>query len=297
MPYAVKETVSNLWRNRLMTLAAILTVAVSLSLVGAALLLNQGVSRAVGKWRGGVELIVYMTPAGQPAPAATPAQIQAVRQQLSRDPEVKSFHYVGPAQSYQEAKQYFSSQPDLLKVLKPDDLPTSFRVVLRHADQAGALGRRFGHQPGVYRVLYNRQAVDAMLRVTDVMQIVIVALAVILALSALVLILNAIRVAIFARRREVAVMKLVGATNWFIRVPFMLEGLVQGLVGALVAAGAVFGMGHLVSYLIAHYQAHLFSYALVTGHQVLLTAVAVIVLGAVIGTGASVLGVRRFLEV
>lgn len=289
--YVVRETANNLWRNRLMTLAAILTVAVSLSLVGAALLLNQGVGRAVGKWRGGVELIVFMQP------KATATQTEAIRTQVKADPEVKSFHFVDKDQSYQEFKQQFANQPDLVQSVTPNDLPPSFRMVLRNANDAKAVGAQFNDQPGVYRVVYNRQAVDAMLKVTNILQIVIVVLAVVLLLSALVLILNAIRMAIFARRREVAVMKLVGATNWFIRVPFMLEGMVQGVIGALLAAAAIFGLSDLVGYVINHFQANLFRSALVTGHQVLMTQILVVIIGAVVGAGASALGVRRFLEV
>ncbi|MGH9062776.1 MAG: permease-like cell division protein FtsX [Acidimicrobiales bacterium] len=289
--YVVRETASNLWRNRLMTLAAVLTVAVSLSLVGAALLLNQGVGRAVGKWKGGVQLILFMQP------AASPSQSQAIETQLSSDPEVKTFHYVDHAQSYKEFKQYYANNPDLTGVVTPNELPPSYRVVLRNANEAGSVGSQFNNQPGVLRVEYNRKAVDAMLKVTNIMQVVIWVLAVVLLLSASVLILNAIRMAIFARRREVAVMKLVGATNWFIRVPFMLEGMVQGVIGAVVAAVAVLGLERLASYVIDHFQANLLRPALVTGHQVLLIQIFVVVMGAIIGAGGSALAVRRFLEV
>lgn len=289
--YVVRETASNLWRNRLMTLAAVLTVAVSLSLVGAALLLNQGVSSAVGKWRGGVELIVFMHP------NASASQGQAIRAQLSGDPEVKSYRYFDKAQSYQEFKHDFASQPDLVQSVTPGELPPSYRIVLRDANEAKVVGAQFDNQPGVLQVQYNRQAVDAMLKVTGIAQAVILALAVILLLSASVLILNAIRMAIFARRREVAVMKLVGATNWFIRVPFMLEGTVQGVIGAVVAAGAVVGLQHLVSYVINHFQAHLLQGVLVSGHEVLVTQLFVVAMGAIVGGGGSALAVRRFLEV
>ncbi len=289
--YVIKETATNLWRNRLMTLAAVLTVAVSLSLVGAALLLNQGVGRAVGQWKGGVQLLIFMQA------KATPSQINAIQTQLKGDPEVKSISFVNQAQSYAEFKQYFANQPALTKVVTPANLPPSFRVVLTDANEAASVGGQFSNQPGVYQVQYNRKAVDEMLQVTNILQVVIVVLAVVLLLSASVLILNAIRMAIFARRREVAVMKLVGATNWFIRLPFMLEGLIQGLLGALVAAVAVIGLQHLVAYTINHFHAHLFAAAEVTGGQVLTTEIFVILVGAIVGAGGSALAVRRFLEV
>ena len=92
-------------------------------------------------------------------------------------------------------------------------------------------------------------------------------------------------------------MKLVGATNWFIRLPFMLEGLIQGLLGALVAAVAVIGLQHLVSYTINHFHANLLVAAEVTGGQVVTTEIFVILVGAIVGAGGSALAVRRFLEV
>lgn len=289
--YVVRETASNLWRNRLMTLAAVLTVAVSLSLVGSALLLKQGVSQAVGQWKGGVQLLIFMQP------TAPLSQINAIGAELKADTAVKSISFVDQAQSYAEFRRYFPNQPALTSVVTPSNLPPSFRIVLNDANEAPAVGGQFANQPGVYSVQFNRKAVDEMLSVTNILQVVIVVVAVVLLLSATVLILNAIRMAIFARRREVAVMKLVGATNWFIRLPFMLEGFIQGLLGALVAVVAVIGLQHLVSYTINHFHAHLFAAAEVTGGQLATTEIIVVLVGVLVGAGGSALAVRRFLEV
>ncbi|MGH9129230.1 MAG: cell division protein FtsX [Acidimicrobiales bacterium] len=289
--YVVRETANNLWRNRLMTLAAVLTVAVSLSLVGAALLLNQGVGRVVGYWKGGVQLIIFMKP------TASTSQVKAIGVQLKGDPQVKSTNFVNHNQSYSEFVKDFANQPALTGVVKPGDLPPSYRVMLNNANEAGSVAAQFKNQPGVLSAQYNRQAVNQMLKVTGILQVVIWVLAVVLLLSASVLILNAIRMAIFARRREVAVMKLVGATNWFIRIPFMLEGLIQGLLGAIVAGLAVVGLQHLVSYTINHFHASLLAAAEVSGGQVVTIEVFVVLMGAIVGAGGSALAVRRFLEV
>ena len=105
---------------------------------------------------------------------------------------------------------------------------------------------QFSGQPGVYQVTAPEQQIRQMNRAIRILQIVFLVLALVLLLSAGVLILNTIRMAIFARRREVSVMKLVGATNWFIRVPFITEGFIQGLLGSGVAMLAVTGAAHLV---------------------------------------------------
>ncbi len=289
--YVARETASNLWRNRLMTIAAILTVAVSLALVGAALLLKQGVATATIQWRGNVNLSIFLQP------SVSNSQRNAIGHELSSDPRVKSIRYVNQQQSYDEMKKLFANQPDLVNSLGPKDLPPSYRVVLRNASQASAVGDDYQTQPGVKTVSYPGQEIQTMLRVTRVLQIVFFSVAIVLLLSASVLILNAIRMAIYARRREVAVMKLVGATNWFIRVPFMLEGFFQGLVGAVAASGIVLLLRWLLDYAVQHDDVQLLRPLVVTGHDVLLTNILVLIVGSIVGAIGSALAVRRFLEV
>lgn len=288
--YVARETASNLWRNRLMTIAAMLTVAVSLSLVGAALLFKQGVSVATIKWRGGVNLAVFMQP------SVANSQQTAVGHELSGDPSIRTCHYMNHQQSYQEMKRLFPNQPDMVSAVTPQDLPPSYRCQLRDANEASAVAAEYNHQPGVLTTQYPGQQVKTMLRVTNVLQVAFLVVAIILLLSATVLILNTIRLAIFSRRREVAVMKLVGATNWFIRIPFMLEGLVQGLIGAVVAFGVVVGLHALLDDLGSGNQGIL-SGIHVSLHDTVITGVLVLVVGAAVGAVGSALAVRRFLEV
>src|SRR5207302_4504326 len=125
-----------------------------------------------------------------------------------------------------------------------DNIPPSFRVVPRHAEEVDLIGERFKDRPGVQPppngVVYARDTIKALLSITNLVQLLLWVVAGGLLLAATLLILNTIRTAIFARRREVEVMKLVGASNWFIRVPFMVEGLVQGVVGAAGAFAAIY---------------------------------------------------------
>ena len=289
--YVVRETAGNLWRNRLMSLAAMLTIAVSLALVGSALLIKQGVATSTIAWRGGVQLLVFMQP------NASPAQNRAINVELKQMNQVQSYTYVDKAQSYQEFRRYFANQPDLLNAATESQIPPSYRVVLKNPAEAPAVGSIFNGEAGVKAVEYNSAAIRTLERVSSIAQAVIIGLAIVLLLSASVLILNVIRVAIFSRRREVMVMKLVGATNWFIRVPFMLEGFTQGVLGAVIAGGAVIGIRSLFNYLIQHYRVQLLNGFVLTGHDVLMTELVVLLIGIVVGTGGSALAVRRYLEV
>lgn len=288
--YVARETATNLWRNRLMTIAAVLTMATSLTLVGSALLLKQGAAKASLKWERGTQVSVFMQP------DATAAQKQSVGTQLKGLPYVHSCTFWTKARSYAEAKRLLG--PTAFSVLSPADMPTSYRCTPSKPADALLVMKQFKGYPGVYKVKAPVEQIHTMQKTVTVLQWVFIGIASVLLLSAAVLILNTIRMAIFARRREVAVMKLVGATNWFIRVPFMVEGTIQGMLGAFVAAGFVFLLHLLLNAWgnPAHPDAVLTQMRLSTW-EVAATDLLVVFLGMVIGALGSALAIRRFLEV
>ncbi|MCL4446368.1 MAG: ABC transporter permease [Actinobacteria bacterium] len=289
--YVARETASNLWRNRLMTVAAVLTVAVSLSLVGAALLLKQGAAKAAVDWQRGTQVTVWMNPnAGQ-------NEVNAVSLQLRQLSYVhQPCSYKNKQQNYNQAKQLLT--PDEIQAVTVADMPTSFWCTPNQPQEARAVIAHFSGQAGVRNVTAPLQQIHTEEEVIHVLQWVFLLVAVVLLVSATVLILNTIRMAIFARRREVSVMKLVGATNWFIRVPFMSEGMVQGLVGSLVAAGVVYGL-HLVFNHLGNPNnpQAVFTLMRMSGWEVVATDGVVVVLGVLIGTLGSAVAIRRFLDV
>jgi len=288
LDYVARETASNLWRNRLMTIAAILTVAVSLSLVGTALLLKQGVGQATTQWQHGVSVELFLKP------SVSASQKSAVQQQLHQLPYVQSCVFRSQAFDFNEAKHLLS--PDEAQALTAGSTPSSERCVLNNPSQAQAIAKQFDGYPGVRDVESPNQAIKNMESVTKILQWVFLILALILLLSASVLILNTIRLAIFARRREVSVMKLVGATNWFIRIPFMFEGVVQGLLGAIVATVVVFGLHEVLDALGNGQTTNIWYQMRLSTHQVVFTSLEVLLVGVLIGSVGSALGIRRFLD-
>jgi cell division transport system permease protein len=290
--YVSREAATNLWRNRLMTVAAILTVAVSLALVGSALLLKQGASQATVQWQNGVQAIVWVNPG-----ASTP-QANSIGGELKDSPYVKTCAYRTQTYDYDEAKQLLPA--DELDATSLADYPSSYRCVLNDPSQAPAVYQQFTGKPGVYGVKYPGQQIKTMQSVIHILQWVFLSVAVVLLLSASVLILNTIRMAIFARRREVSVMKLVGATNWFIRLPFMAEGMIQGLLGAAVAVLVVlalyWGIGLNATKTAAN-QGNIIAQMSLGGWEVAGTCILVAVVGVVVGVVGSAFAVRRFLDV
>jgi cell division transport system permease protein len=288
--YAVRETSSNLWRNRLMTMAAVLTVAVSLALVGAALLLKQGAANAEAEWQRGTQVTIWMSP------TASQSEIRAVGTQLETLPYVNSCVYRDKNYDYAEARRLLT--PSEFSVLSLQDMPTSYRCTPDQPQDAQIVANRFGNQPGVDQVAAPFQQIHSMEQTITVLQWVFLIVAVVLLLSAAVLILNTIRLAIFARRREVSVMKLVGATNWFIRVPFMSEGVIQGLLGSLVASAVVFGLHEWLNALgNPNNPNSVLAQMRLSGWEVFWTAAVLVVVGVGIGAAGSYAAIRRFLDV
>jgi len=290
--YVSREAATNLWRNRLMTAAAILTVAVSLALVGSALLLKQGASKATVRWQDGVQTIVFVKP-NAPVPLS-----KSIGTQLSQSPYVKSCVFRSQVYDFNEARAIEPSDEFAATTLS--DYPPSYRCVLNDPSQATAVYQEFVGKPGVFDVKYPSQQIKTMQSVIRILQWVFLSVAVILLLSASVLILNTIRMAIFARRREVSVMKLVGATNWFIRLPFMAEGLIQGLLGAgvavLVVLALYWGIG-LNTPKTAANQGNIIAQMSLGGWEVAGTCILVVLVGVGVGVVGSAFAVRRFLDV
>ncbi len=291
LAYALRETVQNLRRNLVLTGASMMTVAVSLSLVGASFLLGYGVDNVTQRWQGGIEFEIFLNE------TITPEQRERIQRELDVNPDVARAEFVSQEQQFELFKVLFADQPEYLETVTAEVLPPSFRVEpsIADADVIKALGDRFEAEPGVKTVVFAEETVRTLLRVSGITQSVIFTVAAVLLFAAALLIFNTIRTAIFARRREIEVMKLVGATNWFIRVPFMLEGLLQGLAGASVAFGIVYLVRNAAQDAIRGVP--LFDGFVVVSSQVATTGVLTILLGAGIGAIGAGVAVTKFLDV
>src|SRR5712692_8305924 len=231
--YFARETLVSLRRNVLMTIAGITTVAVSLSLFGGILLLSRWVDHGTEKIKGGVTLEIFMNV------KATQPQVDGVRTNLKSDPNVRSFRHLNKDDAYAEFKRIFRRNPDLVSSITAADLPESFRVAPKKAELTDTVKNEFETQQGVESVSAPGDTLKGIIDATNTVRYIFVVISLVLLASSLFLIVNTIRLATFARRREIEVMKLVGASNWFVRVPFMAEGLVQGLIGAGLAVAVV----------------------------------------------------------
>ena len=229
--YVLRETGQNLWRNILLAVATVVTVGVSLAMFGGFMLFQVAVDSATARWQDGVEFIVWMnTDAGTD-------EDSSVRNQLDESPGVERWEYVDREQSYEEFQEFFEDTPEVLDIFTAEGVPPYFRVVPTDPDPdvVEELGSQFKGKPGVRTVTFAGDVIRDVQNLSNRAGRVLFIGSIILLGASTLLILNTLAVAISNRRAEIEIMRLVGATKWFIRVPFMLEGLVQGLLGALVA--------------------------------------------------------------
>ncbi len=270
-------------------------MGVSLALFGSTLLVGQGVDNVSQRWSDGIEVIAFLKA------DVTPEQRDAIEEFIKDSPEVGKWRYVDLEESHQEALRLFERNEALrTKIENGSRVPDSYRLSPESKDVnlMRSLGDQLLALPGVELVTDELESVKTLTAVSHFAQLAMLVVGIGLLVAALLLILNAIRMAMFARRREIEVMKLVGATNWFIRVPFMMEGIVQGLVGALFAVGALMAVDRAMDNAAQNrnYRTIMEGFVASTA-EVRLTVVVVVLLGITIGAAGSAWALSRFLRV
>ncbi len=237
LTYFTRETLISLRRNVMMTVSGIITIAIGATIVSSMLLFIRGNDRAAAKVRADVQLEIFFR---VPEVKAEVQAIQSSLDELKRSGEVRSYTYLDHNAAYAAAKKLFADDPDLLLDVKPSDLPVSFRVSLRDAKQVENIARQFTGRPGVSNVNTPARFIQPYFRDVNRMRAVLSLVALALTVASVFLVVMTVRLATYARRREIEVMKLVGASNLFVRVPFLAEGIVQGVIGGGIAFGLTF---------------------------------------------------------
>lgn len=295
--YAFREMWASFRRNLTLTIAAILTSAIALLLVGTTLLIQRAFDNLLVQWKGDVALIVFVRS------DATPEQIALIDESIRSAPtiiDVDKLEYLDQTQTYEEAKRIFAGDPVTLSLLTPENIPSEFKVVPITQDPAlvRSLSEQYRSLPGVEDVALAEDEFEVISTLSRFVRTVTLVMSLVLLFVAVGLIWNTIRTAMFARRREIEVMKLVGATNWFIRIPFMLEGLLQGLIGAVAACGGLWVLNSAWTGGVASFKPGTGISSLIVPSGYLSGVMVVILLiGALAGAIGSAIAASRFLDV
>ena len=232
--YILSEVAVGLWRNVTMTIAMIMTMAVSLTMLGASILLYQQVDQMKAFYYSEVQVSIFLSN------TVTQDQRDELRDELEADPLVKSVFYESRHDAYVKFSQNFAEAPDLVRSTKEDALPESFRVKLKDVTQFQAIYEKYHDKTYIDDIVDQRKLVAKLFDIVGAVQNIALVVAIVQGVAALLLVANTIQVAAYSKRREVAVMKLVGASNWFIQAPFVLEAVFAGLIGAVIAFVAIF---------------------------------------------------------
>jgi cell division transport system permease protein len=232
--YVLNEVLVGLWRNVTMTVAMIITMSVSLTMLGASVLMYMQVDRMKNFYYGEIEVSIFLRT------DVTDAQRTAINQAIDGNPLVASKTYESRQQAFEKFKVLWRDSPDFVKSVGPDSLPESFRVKLKDPEKYKTFADQIQGQQGIQDIVDQRQLLDKVFKIFNSIQVMALVVAAFMALAALLLVGNTIQVAAYSKRREVAVMKLVGASNWFIQAPFVLEAVVAGLIGSILGFIALF---------------------------------------------------------
>lgn len=239
--FIFSEVWIGLRRNLTMTIAVVITVAVGMAMLGVGLMINSQVGLMKGYWDDKVEISVFLCKKGTAMPtckgkAITPAQTAALQKHIEGTAGVKQVFFEDEASAYANFKESFANNKALVDATKVEDLPQSFRISLKDPENYQNVIQAVTGQTGVAQVMDQKQLIAPFFDLLDKLAFAALTVAIILVLAAALLIGNTVRLSAFNRRRETGIMRLVGASNLYIQLPFVMEGVIAGLVGGVFAA-------------------------------------------------------------
>ncbi len=288
--YILREALGSIRVNGFMSVASVTTVTIALLVLALFLVLATNLEALATTLENQVEVKAYL------ASETTPARAKVLEGQIAGLPGVKSVKYVSKEEALQRLRQAFGQKQELLdSVEQMNPLRDSFDVKVVGPEQVKGVAEQIKSLGGVQDVDYKAEIVDRLFSLTRALRTAGLGVAVILALATVFIISNTIRLTIFARRREIAIMKLVGATDSFIRRPFVLEGMLIGLLGAAVAAVLIWRVYAWTTQAVT--QSLPFLPLVPEDPLARNVALALGALGAALGAAGSALAIRRFLRV
>ena len=295
--YVLRETAASFQRNLTLTMAAVITAAVSLLIFGLTLIIQHGFDNLLAQWEGGVEMIVHVNAGAGDAQRAVIEEALVQQEGITID----SWRYCDVTCSLADADRLLAGDPTTRELLTAENITTQYKVVPMDATQVDilrGLRDRYLGLPNVNTVQLAEEQLDLISELQGFVSTYTTGLWIALMAAASLLIWNTIRTAMFARRREIEVMKLVGATDWFIRLPFMLEGLLHGLIGGVLASGALWFINDRWTAGVQGFpdNSGMTALVVVDGYQ-WQVALIILVFGSIVGTVGSGTAASRFLDV
>jgi cell division transport system permease protein len=299
--FVFHEVWIGLRRNLTMTVALIVVVAISLSLLGTGLLFVKQVDNTRTYWQSRVQLSVYLCTGSELGGTCakngpvTPLERASIENELKQTHDILSIEYVSQQEAVAQFRKEFANNAPIVRYTAANQIPSSFEIRLKNTEaDAASVTTVVDGLPGVSEVVNDASILDQFYRLLDEARNAVVVIAIFLLVAAILLVANTIRLSAFNRRRETSIMRLVGASNFYVQLPFLVEGMIAGLIGWLVATGLLIGVKSL---LLSSLQS-IFPYGvqLSTADLVEVIIVAMIT-GLLICGSTSFLTLRRYLRV
>lgn len=297
--YFFSETFTSLKRNFFMGFTAIITVAITLFIVGFFAIIVYDIQGIISSIKSDVELAVYLED------NISEELKKYIEQEVISWKETDAVRYISKEQALERFKKQ-NEGSDILKEIQGNPLPASFEITLKNPEKIDQVALRFYDKDGnciegVDEVIYGKKYVNTLFSITAIIGTIAFLIIIALLLAAVVLIFNTIRLSIYARRKEIEVMKLVGATNWFVRIPFLFEGFFEGFAGSVVSIILLY---FICNFLLIRGERvivdtiRIKELAIVgSGNFMLYTYIGVVVVGGLIGLLSSAVALRRYVKV
>ena len=287
--YFIKETVSSLRHNSLMSIASVSTVALSLLILGLFLVMVLNLNHMATVLESQVQISIYLQD------NLSEREMREIGTRITKIPGVTQVLFVNKDEAMKRFKERLGDQQGLLSALDANPLPNAFEVKVDKPENVKPVAQAAGELKGVENAKFGQGVVEHLFALTKMMRIFGLILIIFLAMAALFIISNTIRITVFARRKEIGIMKYVGATDWFIRWPFLIEGMVLGFGGALIA---VFLLDEAYAVLTAKVYESVAFLPLIPKYPFLRdVSLLLLVTGTTIGALGSTISLRRFMRV
>lgn len=234
--FVLQEIWIGLRRNMTMTISLVITVAIAMALFGTGLLLRAQVDASKSYWYDKIEVSIFLCAKTSSNPSCqkqdvTDQQRETLKGQLEQMPQVSEVQYENKQEAYERFKDRFAGSPGFVESTREGDIPDSFRVKLKNPEEYKAVAQAMLGQPGVDTVINEQEILKRFFRILNGLQVAALTIALIQVIAAVMLVGNTVRLSAFNRRRETGIMRLVGASNTYIQMPFILEGAIAGLIG------------------------------------------------------------------
>lgn len=290
--YSLKQAMTQVVRNKSMILTSLFSITAMLLILGLFFIMAVNVNLMTENAKNQFDMVeVYITD------ETRDGDIMTIINDIKGLDYIDTIEYLTKEDAMAEMQERWGENAYLLEGLSENPLPRSIRVTLQNIEDSQALVDYVSGYEGIERVEYDKSIVDRIVKITDTIQIGALIIIAFLIVVSIVVVSNTIKLTVLARGREISIMKYVGATNWFIRGPFLVEGMIIGIIAALISSGIVCGLYYLFTENLSQQMLVLFSTGLVPlsflGVNIIVIFMAI---GISIGTMGSMISMRRFLD-